>query len=182
MTANPVLCSVQTATKRCRAGARLLEAPDPPQTVLPAEMPAALLLFPEQACSLAALSCLKPKTSSFIGQCGETRRGTALSTGVRVKGLRLGRKEAFPRLSIPQVPPVQLAARGCPSAETPLCPCRWLASNPNLPVEHSTASTAFHSLLSFHPRRVLRISVFTDWKRVSIHYCPPIFVQTQESS
>lgn len=37
-----MLCSVQTATKRCRAGARLLEAPDPPQTVLPAEMPAAL--------------------------------------------------------------------------------------------------------------------------------------------
>lgn len=121
-----------------------------------------ILLFPEQACSLAALSCLKPKTSSFIGQCGETRRGTALSTGVRVKGLRLGTKEAFPRLSIPQVLPVQLAARGCPSAETPPCPRRWLASNPNLPVEHSTASTAFHSLLSFHPRRVLRISVFTD--------------------
>ena len=66
-------------------------------------------------------------------------------------GLSLGTKEVSPHLSSKSPCAVGIW-RLCPGLKPHVSTS--LASNPNLLMECSLAGTAFHSCLSFHPRRV----------------------------
>lgn len=100
--------------------------------------------------------------------------------GLRIKGLRLGTKEVSLHLSS-KFPSAAGTSRQ-PLAETPCVHITGLQSQPAHGMFYSRYS--FPQLPFLSPQKsFLKISVFTNWKRVLPHlYGPQISVQTQENS
>ena len=100
--------------------------------------------------------------------------------GLRIKGLRLGTKEVSLQLSSKF--PCAAGPSRLPLAETPCVRVAGLQSQPAHEMFCSRCS--FSELPFLSPQKsFLKVSVFTNWKRVLTHlYGPQIFVQTQENS
>lgn len=98
--------------------------------------------------------------------------------GLRIKGLRLGTKEVHLSSKFP----CAAGTSRLPLVETPCVHITGLQSQPAHEMFYSRYSFPQLPFLSSQ-ESFLKISVFTNWKRVLTHlYGPQIFVQTQKNS